>query len=260
MRIIAKVEYKIVGMILWNHHFFIPSLLPDNTKERIEEYFILLADALTSTYNKLLYSIPEWVNEFKFSEEVKLFDRMKKILADVKGINTQLEQFQRYKRILLFDSDILVEAVVEVLRQGFGLNVDESDEYREDIKILNDKGTPIIFGEIKGTNGGVKREHINQVDGHRERAKLDPKFPAILIINTHIKNSRTVAEKDKVPQKEQVIHATNMNVLVLRTLDLLRLLRLSMKDKVTKKEILTILKGNCGWLKVTDHNYEVVKS
>lgn len=258
MRVIAEAGSKIVGMIIYNQQFFVPSLIPENIPERVEEYFKLLADALTSTYNKLLYSIPAWVNEFQFSEEEQLFDRKKKILVDVKDINTQLEQFQRYKRILLFDGDTLVEAVVEVLRQGFGLKVDESDEYREDIKILNDKGTPIIFGEIKGANGGVKREHINQVDGHRERAELDPKFPAILIINTHIKNSRTVAEKDKEPQKEQVTHAINMNVLVLRTLDLLGLLRLSMKDKVTMKEILTILKGNCGWLKVTDHNYEVV--
>ena len=36
-----------------------------------------------------------------------------------------------YKRILITNSDPLVDAIVEIFRSGFGLTVDDTDEYRE---------------------------------------------------------------------------------------------------------------------------------
>lgn len=163
-----------------------------------------------------------------------------------------------FKRILIADGDLLVESVVKVLRLVFHLTVDDSDEYREDIKILDSEGEPIIFGEIKGTNRGVKREHINQSDSHRERAGLPSKFPSLLIINPHIKNSRTIEEKDKEVPKEQVEHALRNDILIIRTLDLLRLLRFHFDNKIELDELIKVLCENAGWLKVGDDGWEVV--
>ncbi|MCK4447545.1 MAG: hypothetical protein KAW56_10750 [Candidatus Marinimicrobia bacterium] len=259
LKIIAESGKQITGMILFNRFFFIPSLIPENMPENIEEYFTLLSEAITSTVNKLVFEIPEWINEFKFKKEIKYLTE-KSVLQDrINKINDNIELYQRFKRILLLDGEVLVDAVVELFEKGLNLNVNKHDDLKEDIKILNKDNNPIILGEIKGTNRGLKREHINQLDNHRERSDYPPEFPGILIINTHIKNSRNLKEKDKDIPKEQIKHAVKMNILLLRTLDLLRLLRLIDDNCISRDKALKIFKSEVGWLKVESSKYEVLQ-
>ncbi len=260
MKVIAESGSSIVGMILWNKFFFIPSLLPEKTADRVEEYFRFLAEALTSTINKLVFDIPPWVDVFQFPLENDLKTKRIEAFKEIENIDEQLSVLQAFKRILLFDGELLVDSVVETLRIGFGLNVDDTDEYKEDIKILGADDKPIIFGEIKGTNAGVKREHINQADSHRERAGLPSQFPVLLVINTHIKNSRNLKEKDQAVPSDQIQHASKNNVLILRTLDLLGLLRLKMSGKIPSEQILKLMANSFGWLKVSGDEWEVVQS
>lgn len=132
------------------------------------------------------------------------------------------------------------------------------DEYREDLKILDDKSAPLVFCEVKGVNRGVKREHVNQADSHRERADLPATFPALLILNTHIKNARDLEEKDKDVPMEQVVHAKKNNVLILRTLDLLRLLCLKLQQNIPKEVIIDLFIQSSGWLRVTEEKWTIV--
>ena len=164
-------------------------------------------------------------------------------------IDQLLELFQSFKRILLPTGDPLVEAVIKVLREGFGFNLDENDEFKEDAKILDSDNKPIILVEIKGTNGSVTRQNVYQAESHRERANLPSYFPSILIINTDIKNSRNLEEKDHQIADEQVKLARNLNILILRTLDLLNLLRLLMKNSISRDDVIRIMKEESGWLR-----------
>ena len=105
--------------------------------------------------------------ELKLASEI---EALQKQIADREG---QVRIWRDYKAILSTSGEILKERVVAILRAFFGLKVDATEEFREDAKILNeDTGQPIAFAEIKGTKAGIKREHINQVDSHRERAGL----------------------------------------------------------------------------------------
>ncbi len=52
--------------------------------------------------------------------------------------------------------------------------------------------------------GDLQRFLRNRIDTHRERAGLSPDFPTVIFINTHIKNARTLEEKDKDVPAEQV--------------------------------------------------------
>lgn len=262
LRVVADTYSGIAGMIISEKQFFIPSLIPDNHPKVLEEYFKLLAEALTSTCNKLVYEVPAWVNAFEFSEEPTLKAKKQAIEAQSQQVIEQVESIQRFKRILLLDGELLVEAVVDVLRKGFKLTVDETDEYKEDIKILDENNNPIIFAEIKGTNKGVERKYINQCDTHRQEAGLSPEFPSILIINTHIKNARTVVEKDKPVPKDQIRHAARNNVLILRTLDLLRLLAQVLNEGISTEttDVISELTTKSGWLKALNESWEIVEA
>ena len=145
-----------------------------------------------------------------------------------------------------------------MFENGFGLSVDPLDELKEDIKLLDNDGNPFCLCEIKGTNKGVKREHINQTDSHRDRSGYDNSFPAILVINTHIRSSRTIIEKDQDVAEEQIKHAKKMGVLIMRTLDLLNLLRLMYNKKITLEGIIDIITKKHGWLKVNNDSYEII--
>ena len=258
-RVLAEYQRATVAMVLEERMFFIPALLPENSPERVHEFFSVLADALTSTLNRFQVEVPDWVKKFQFETERGLEDARILHLKEIEEIDSQLSGMERFKRVLLFDGEALVEAVAEVLRSGFGFNVNDIDELREDLKITDDDGTPILFVEIKGTNKGVKREHINQADSHRERADMQSDFPVVLLVNTHIKNSRSIAEKDQPVPQEQVRHAVKANVLIMRTFDLLGLLKLRLANKLTKKEVLSLVCTDNGWLKVDNERIEVLK-
>jgi hypothetical protein len=146
-----------------------------------------------------------------------------------------------------------------VLKDGFSFKIDSKDEYREDLKIINYNNEPIIFIEVKGTNRGVKREHINQADSHRERAGLGPDFPSILLINTDIKKSASIEDKDQPIAEEQVKHAVKIKVLILRTLDLLFLLRHLDNSKILQQDIIDLFSNNAGWLKVDNESWKIVQ-
>lgn len=259
LREIARINRSTVGMILFDREFFIPSLLPENTDERIFEYFSLLAEALTSSFNKLRLEIPSWIAQFSFEKESTLSVKKSQLLEEIGNIDTDLAKYTQYKKILLGSGEVLVENVATVLKDGFSLKINSNDELKEDLKILNENDDPIIFIEVKGTNRGVKREYINQTDSHRDRAGLGSTFPSLLLINTHIKNSANIEDKDKVVPEDQIKHAVKIGVLILRTLDLLFLLKKLDSGTITQAELIEIFSSNVGWLKADSDKWEIIQ-
>src|SRR5262249_10013028 len=129
----------------------------------------------------------------------------------------RLAVLDQMKRALVSDSAALVADVAFVLQTGLGFQVESIEEFKEDLRVLSDdRSITAILCEIKGVNRGVKREHINQADNHRERANLPANFPTLLIVNTGIKSARNIAEKDQRIDPDQVRHAVRNHVLVMR--------------------------------------------
>jgi len=258
-RIIARFRSSVVGMILFDREFFIPSLLPENTDDQILEYFTLLAEALTSSFNKLRVEIPLWLAQYSFEKEKALAEKKQQLQEEIENIDTSMSKYTQFKKILLGSGDILVEHVATVFKDGFSFKINSEDEFKEDLKIINDDNEPIIFVEVKGTNSGVKRQYVNQTDSHRDRAGLGADFPSLLLINTHIKKSVSIEEKDQPIPEDQIKHAVKIRVLILRTLDLLFLLRHMDNGKISQEEIYEIFCNSVGWLKADADNWEIIQ-
>lgn len=256
---IATLGSNLAGMIMWDERFFVPALLPENVDDRVSEFFTLLADALVATRRKLVFEVPDWADKLLFPGEPSLREEKANAISRIEEINAEIDIFRNYKKALVQGDEQLVDTVTDILEKGFGFKINRLDEYREDLKILDDEASPLVFCEVKGVNRGVKREHVNQADSHRERADLPASFPAILIINTHIKNARDLDEKDKDVPMEQVLHGKQNNVLIVRTLDLLRLLCLKMERDIPKETILDLLRTSGGWLRVADGEWTIIE-
>lgn len=257
-RILAEVAGKVVGMIIKRNEYFVPILVPDNRPETVKEYFTLLAKGLTSSYNKLQVSLPDWLGKFSFVEEAAMATERGVLERRIKEIDDRYAVLNRYRSVLALSGEDLVASVSEIFIHGFGVAIDTKDELREDFKLLGENNTTICLCEVKGTNKGVKRQYINQADSHRDRSGFEPDFPTLLIINTHIKNARSVEEKDQEIASEQIKHAVKMNVLVIRTIDLLGLLNIFLSGKVTLQKVEKLILSNAGWLRVSGGQYVVV--
>jgi hypothetical protein len=256
---LARLNDRSVSFIIANKFFFVPAHLPK--PKDVQDYFKELSEAIISTRKKLIYSIPDWVKKYKFSQEIILLQRQGKAEKVMERIEEKLHILERYKRILVASGELLVNAVIDVLQKGFGLKAESCDALKEDIQIIGNEGKMLVLGEVKGVNTGVKREYVYQAESHRERAKVSNDFPSILIINTRCKKAASIEEKDCEVETDQVQLAVNLNVLILRTLDLLRLLELCIDGKMPVEKVMELFTKEKGWLHVfPDLHYEIQKS
>lgn len=257
-RPLAKVDDENVGLLIEQSEYFLPSLVPDARMEVINEYFHLLADAITSVHNKLHQTVPDWVAVYQFKEEDALLEERSALIVKVSDIDRRLAQLTQYKASLVHSGPQLVADVSAILETALGTKVNATDEFREDVKLLDDNDNVIGVCEIKGINRGVKRENINQTDSHRERSGFDADFPALLIVNTGIKSARSIDEKDQEIAAEQVKHAVHMRVLIMRTFDLLGLLRLVLAGDLSTQDARSQVLSSIGWLRVQSDSVQVL--
>lgn len=259
IKTIASVNNYPVSLRINDNSFFIPSLGVPKHDEKFSEYFSLLVDGLTSIKNKLHREVPEWARKFAFAEEESYKGEISALQTRIGEIQARLDRLDSFKSSLTLTGEPLVQVVSEILQEVTGFNCDSTDELKEDAKLKDENEKIVAICEIKGVNRGIKRENINQTDSHRDRSGFAESFPALLIANTAIKNANNLQEKDEEPSADQIIHAAKINILILRTLDLLNLLRLIRSGEVEQVEARRLLLENSGWLKVSAAGVEVRK-
>ncbi|HXP87246.1 MAG TPA: hypothetical protein VN841_21115 [Bryobacteraceae bacterium] len=241
-----------VSVVARGSVFAIPTLIPKSTDEAVEEYFTILADGVVSLWERLKEDLPEWAAEYRFPDETTILATKLKLSGEISEIEARLKRFDRLKRALVLQGEPLVDAVMEVFNDILPLKAKREEAFREDLMLVDSAGNLVALAEVKGVSRGVAREHVNQADSHRERNALPPDFPSLLIINTNMKTSMSVADKDQNVAAEQVQHAARNNILVLRTLDLLNLASLCLGGKLKEGRVIELLTKSSGWLKVGD--------
>jgi len=58
--------------------------------------------------------------------------------------------------------------------------------------------------------------------------------------------------------EEQIKHAHKMNVLIIRTIDLINYMIMQQDNIIRSDQFLNILKDNVGWLKVSETDIEII--
>jgi hypothetical protein len=260
IKTLAKVDGNRVSVVVANSLLVIPTLLPGSTGGKIEEYFTVLADGVVSVWERLKANLPAWAAEYKFPDEPGLLDAKLRLEKEFTLTEDRLATLERLKRILVLQGEPLVDAVIEVFETMLPLKPKREEAFREDLVLQDSTGKAVALVEVKGVSKGVTREHVNQADSHRERGGMVPDFPSILIVNTAMKNSASVKEKDQPVAGEQIRHAANNNILVLRTLDLLNLVSLYATGTLNRDRVIDLLTKSRGWLRVDHHAAEVLMS
>jgi hypothetical protein len=152
----------------------------------------------------------------------------------------------------------LVDVVINIFEKFFGISLEKEEKFIEDAILKDDDGNIKGVFEIKGVNRNFARKDINQVDSHRERLDLNPDTTGILVMNTLV-NAKSLTEKDQPPHPDIIKKAIADNVLLVRTIDLLRFADGVEAGILKKEDFLAMLISRSGWLKVADSRCEVVE-
>ena len=199
-----------------------------------------------------------FLREFVFHKEADLHKIINELFKEITEHQKELKQYKNYKGILTQSGDTLKDTVVELLRSFFQLNVTDVEDFKEDAMIRNEEGEILVIVEIKGTKGGIKRKFINQLDSNRERVGLDPAIPGLLIINDQM-GVESVAERQKTSvAEEQVTHSKNMNVILLRTIDLLFIVREFENNPAKKEDFINLCMKGGGRLLIEDKSIKLI--
>ena len=255
VRVLFEGGDGVFGLAVNDQVFFLPCVIP--RPDQIPEIANAAALATVKFRERVSSELPTWTAGFVFEHEAKLLQERDAALKRVAELEGTLGVYSRCKGALCWQSDPLIAIVKDVFQRFFDINLCVDDKFIEDAVIRDSNNNIQAVVEIKGVKGDFKRENVNQVDSHRERLGLGPNTPGILIMNTR-REATSLSEKDRPPDSGVVKKAFSDRVLLVRTLDLLRLADLVEKGFVSADQISGWLIGAGGWLKVEDGSVEIV--
>jgi hypothetical protein len=245
------------AITLFDKLFFLPCTNPSTHKQAIDAAAAAVKAVIT--YRKRISKAkPQWVSEFRFAQENSLLDEHQKLQKQLNHVEVKIDSYSNYKGVLCYRSDPLVDVVINIFEKFFGITLEKEEKFIEDAILKDEDGNIKGVFEIKGVNKNFARKDINQVDSHRERLDLQPNTPGILIMNT-LMNAKSLNEKDQPPHPDIIKKVVADNVMLVRTIDLLRFADGVEAGILKKEDFLATLMSQSGWLKVDDNRFEVVK-
>lgn len=257
---IIKYEHECVGFEIDNTIFFLPFHTTKYDQSAAESIVRLVTQSVLDYRQKHIAKVPEWIKTFEFGKETESRNKISELSNQIHDIEQLLYPLERYKLIINTSGELLKKVIVDILESFFGFKVDSIDEMREDAKILDEKDNAIVMIELKGTKTGIKREYINQVDIHRERNDLTKEVPGVLIINNEMDVEGIEERLNTNVPSEQIKHAVTMNVLIVRTIDFLFLMKHLESDAGKKELLMELINSGGGWLKADRGGYGIMNS
>lgn len=243
--LVVDHEERVVGFLLFRKIYFLSTLVPKNCDWG--DFLRELTDSVLSLNKKVSVELPKWVNDFLLDGEAALVEEIASCEERIRLAQDKVTSLSVLKRVLVESGEELVKSVSLLTAEITGLAIDFEDNKREDCRIIDGSGNIVALVEVKGLNGNIKISNVSQAFEHRERSSGYEKLPVILIANTFIATARSVEEKDKPPEEEQIALAKKHKVLILRTLDLLRMFNAVSSGRYTKEEIVRSLLTKVGW-------------
>ena len=257
---IAKYGAFPVAFEVRRNAFFLPCHTTHLDSTSITNIVRGVVEAVSKYRQNRNEDIPEWADAFEFAEESSLKREREELKSRLAGICDGIERLRINKSILVSSGDALRDRLVSILRDYFGLTIDPLDEHREDAKVVDDQGNTLVLLEFKAMGSGVGREDVSQINFHRDRAKLPEGIPGVLIANCNRKVTDIAERLAAQVDGKQIQYARNQNVLIVRTIDLLCLMRQMETKGIPERraEIRRLFSSGGGWLKATETTYEIV--
>ncbi len=200
---------------------------------------------------------PDYLNEIEIGDEASLREERARLPDRLAELDAALHEIEEAKSIMWRSGVPLEAAVVEFLTKHLGIDATQIGGADEDFRLLG-SGDPErdywAIGEVKGHVKNVTRTDVMRAAAHRSDSDDDASVPVFLVVNTFA-STEDVAKRDRPVEPNVIKIASEANVLVVRTLDLMRLHLVG--DAEARSSAITGLRdaissGDGGWVEADD--------
>jgi len=231
-----------------NERLYSTTLLIKNATNDLE----ILMSFILSGFERS--DIPNWFNGLEYFDDAALKNKRNELLdiyRQIEDIDRRIDKNNKFKSILYSNGDELVGVVKEILVDIFKLTDSHfTDVKKEDFRFKFEDVNFMI--EIKGINTNVKNSNIAQCKKHVTDliAEDDTKSPdnvkGLLIINPQ----RNIEPSKREPiHADQISYAKSEGILIITTLELLKLYQAYTKDGTVSNACFDTFKNNIGEFK-----------
>lgn len=197
----------------------------------------------------VMTELPEDTNALDPSEQ-QIHLRITELEGEIERLRAQLEDSRKAKQILFLTGGALRDEVVKFFTAGLDINASISEQTKEGFWLVAESlGENWGFGEVRDSVGNVSREMLARTMISRSDAGKSDDFPGLLVVNT-FNETADFEERDQPPPADIIKRASEDHILLVRTLDLLRLRQKEQAGFAGMKEFQEALRGGGGWFEV----------
>ena len=152
-----------VAFSLFDKAFVLPCSYPKTHEQALGAAESAIR-AVISYRKRISKAKPEWISDFRFTQENLLINDAKALQQQLNQIETNMDCYSNYKGALCYRSDPLVDVVTNIIDKFFGISLVKEEEFVEDASLKDESGNRTAVFEIKGVNSNFSRQNVNQVD------------------------------------------------------------------------------------------------
>ena len=246
--VIAELDGQIVAVEFDRQLFLLPFQTSNKDWPAALSVAKAVAGAVVSYRRSRISNIPDWVDELRFKSEEDLYLRINSLLERINRLEGQVRSWKDYKGILTTAGSQLRNRIVAILESVFDLHV-EVEPDRRTAMMMDDYHRSICIFQSYGTDKDIDIDFVDQIRGYRQRKGLPKSLRGILFVNSDMTLSNIRARTEKGVPQDIVKYAEGQNVLILRTIDLLCLMRQLETDSERKKKLMHLFLSRGGWLR-----------
>ena len=198
---------------------------------------------------------PQWAKNHVFAAEAPVRDKLRKAEERIRKLRSELASFEAVRR-LLWQREYHLKQSVSSFFNKLGMDIRQDEVFGEVFWLAGD-GKDIAMVEVKDMNSNVTRQDIGRVAERRKTRGLPDDFPALLVANTFA-TLQSITAKDKRIEPTVCRAAADEHVLVMRTLDLVRLYDPISSSRLELSAFQDIFLQEAGWLMVESSGHQVV--
>jgi hypothetical protein len=194
---------------------------------------------------------PAALDGFDDGSDAAIRQRITELEGEIERLKHSLEENKKARQVLVLTGGALRDEVVRILSDGLRIPARWSEQSKEGFWLAAESlGEDWAFGEVRESpTGNVTREQLARVMLNRGEAGRGDDFPALLVVNTFCERSGA-DERDTPVPGDVIRRAVEDRIIVLRTLDLVRLLQKDQSGFAGVGEFQQALRSSGGWFEV----------
>lgn len=194
---------------------------------------------------------PAPLGGYEDGNDAAIRQRIVDLEAEIQRLKVSLEENRKARIVLSLTGGALRDEVVRLLSDGLRVPARGSQQSKEEFWLAAEAlGEDWAFGEVRESpTGNVTREQLARTMLNRGEAGKGDDFPALLVVNTFCEKAGA-EERDQPVPSDVIRRAVEDRILVMRTLDLLRLIQKDQSGFAGVGEFQQAIRDSGGWFEV----------